>query len=378
MSQFVYLEIASTLKGRINGGAYEEGRLPSERALTAEFGVQRATVRRALRELQEKGLIFRDATRGTFAIPTSSGELSPANREVMENGDIALVIGSAPDTTAPGDIARGMAQTIHAADRHLIWFDVPAHPGRAEADVPDPNDLLERGIAACALWTLPHAPIERLRALRDTMPVVLLDRRVPGFECDFVGIDDAASGQMVTEHLLGLGHRNIGFLSGSPVATSVQGRFQGWRTALLAAGVIPQEAWVLHKQGVMLEYEDMILENLLAGGGKPLTAVVCTNDTLAARVIAFLGRTGRRVGEDIAVTGFGNSFSDLLDAIGLTTVAQPFEQIGSTAGEILLERLRGGEETSDKEASSGRQKRREVQLSGTLVIRRSCGSGRSA
>ncbi|MDX1934056.1 MAG: GntR family transcriptional regulator [Capsulimonadales bacterium] len=366
MSQYLYVEIASSLKGRIRRGDFEAGKLPSERELTSEYGVQRATVRRALQVLEAEGLIFRDTTRGTFArTPETRG---------TERGGIALVIGRAEDTTAPGDIARGLAQALREEERFLVWFDTPALPGHAEAEVPHPDDLLARGVVGCALWPQIPASVERLRALRDAMPLVLLDRRVPGFESDFVGIDDVEAARTVTEHLLELGHRRIGFVAVEPHVATVQARLQGWSTALMATGVPGGDGRTLFKNGDFSKADDRMLEDFLAGNGDPLTALVCTNDTVASQMIRFLQNSGRQIGKDVAVTGFGNSFAGLLDALGLTTVAQPWEAMGRMAGEMLLARL-NDPQASDAGGPSRREYPcREAVLPVSLVIRRSCGS----
>lgn len=383
MSGFLYMEIASTLRDRIARGDFGRGRLPSERDLTAEFGVQRATVRRALRELEEEGLVFRDATRGTFAFSSESAP-SHGNGHApdIDTGGIALIAGRASDTTAPGDIARGLGQAARERGRFLVWFDTPAAPGHAEAAVPEPKELLARGVVACVIWPEVPAPVERLRALRDAIPVVLLDRHVPGFESDFVGINDFAAGRMVTEHLLSVGHRRIGFVAVDPHASTVQERFRGWAAALAGAGITPAPSWSLHKNGDYGEADDPLLTRLVAGtedGGGPITALVCTNDTVAAQVIRHLQRTGRRLGEEVAVTGFGNSFPVLLDALGLTTVAQPFEEMGRLAGEMLSARLDGEKPSGPVNGSlpnpyPGFRGWRERELPINLVVRRSCGA----
>jgi DNA-binding LacI/PurR family transcriptional regulator len=364
LSNYLYLEIASTLRGRIERGDFAQGRLPSERDLTSEFGVQRATVRRALKTLENEGMIFRDTTRGTFARPRGSVR----RKTEIEKVGIALVMGRATDTTAPGDIARGLAQVVRADDRFLVWFDTPAAPGHAEVEIPEPADLLARGVAACALWPQIPASVERLRTLRDAMPMVLLDRRVPGFESDFIGINDVTAGKTVTAHLLAIGHRRIGFVATEPHVGTVQDRYRGWVSALTEAGVTPGDNWTLLKQGDITEADDPTLERLIAGGGTPLTALVCSNDTVAAHVMRFLNSRGIRIGDEFGVTGFGNAFPALLDAVGLTTVAQPFEEIGRLAGEVLLSRLRDetGKDTGN----------REEELPVSLIVRRSCGAGR--
>jgi LacI family transcriptional regulator len=106
-----------------------------------------------------------------------------------------------------------------------------------------------------------------------------------------------------------------------------------------------------------------MLSGFLDGGGDPLTAIVCANDDIAARLIVQMRAHGRRVPEDIAVTGFGNMLAPLLDALQLTTMAQPFERMGYVAGEMTLARLNG--------PVDGIQ---EVELPMELIVRSSCGS----
>jgi len=373
MTTFVYLEIASTLRGRIAQGEFAANRLPSERDLTTQFGVQRATVRRALKELEREGLVVRDITRrGTF-INTRSRTAAESKNSSAAHASIALIIGRARDTTAPGDIARGLSQVANTQDRSVIWFDLPAHCGHAEAEVPDACDLMARGIGAAVVWPDVPAPVERLRALREAMPLVLLDRRVPGFESDFVGIDDFAGGRTVTEHLLDVGHRRIGFLSVASHASTVQARCRGWAAALGAVKIEARPEWILHRDnsnGEITASDEEALELFLGGGelsgvgASPLDAVVCANDTVAAGLIRYLNASGRRVGEDVAVTGFGNTFPALLEAVGLTTIAQPFEALGRMAAEILIARLTGQEMPFP----------REVEVPVKLIVRRSCGS----
>lgn len=353
-----YEEIATVLRERIARGDYADGRLDSERRLQEEFGVQRATVRRALETLMADGVIFRHRTKGTFTMP-------PPPRPSSLVGGIALVVGRAADTTAPQEIARGLAGAVSADGRPVLWLDASASPGHAEAAVPDPSDLLARGVAGVALWPQVPADTARLRALQRALPVVLLDRRVLDLDCDFVGTDDVDAGQQITRHLIERGHRRIGFLSSAPQASSVQAREKGWRAALTAAGVNVPYSWARAQTLDLARLDTAGLNDfLLDGEGGPLTAVVCSNDTIAANLMRWLRDSrGLHVPGDMAVTGFGNSLPSLLDALGLTTMAQSWEEIGRAAGELLLSRLSGDLSPTP----------REIELPATLLARASSG-----
>lgn len=362
-----YQEIAAALRGRIDSAAFPDGRLPSERSLQAEFGVQRDTVRRALDLLEVEGVVFRDPARGTFVVPR--GEPDAAGRA----GSILLAVRKTENSTGAASILRGLTRVMDVAGRPIFWHDTLDKEGRFDGQVPSPEYLRARGVVGAALWPELPVPADRLRRLRAEMPLVLLDRRVPGFESDCVGFDDVAGGKVVTEHLLSLGHRRIGFLSAEPMAETVRARIAGYQAALAGAGIPQNPGRVLHGEGGLRSIPPAALADYLGGatgGDGPLTAVVCANDTLAVRLIEVLRAAGTRVPEGVAVTGFGNALPPLLDALGLTTIEQPYEQVGRAAGEILLERIRERSQGGNSNAAPVR----EVTLPVRLVVRRSCGA----
>jgi len=146
----------------------------------------------------------------------------------------------------------------------------------------------------------------------------------------------------------------------------VRERYRGHVAALEATGVRARPEWVLHRAGEFRRDDDAAIGALLdgAGSGGPLTAAVCANDSVAAAAIGALRRLGRRVPDDVAVTGFGNSFPQLLDALGLTTVAQPWEEMGRAAAEIALRRMLDGRPAPVEE----------VNMPVQIVVRGSCGA----
>jgi DNA-binding LacI/PurR family transcriptional regulator len=365
-TRFRYEEIAAVLRQRILSGEYSSGRLPSERALLTEFGVQRDTVRRALDVLEGDGYVFRDPARGTFILP----RVESANGAAMP-GAIMLAVRRTEHSTGPSDILRGLSHVMEAVGRPIFWFDTGDKPGRPEP-VPSREHLRARGVVGAAIWPEMPASLERLRLIRAMMPLVLLDRRVPGFESDFVGFNDADGARKATAHLLRLGHQRIGFLSAEPEAATVQARVWGYRSAFENAALPFSPEWILHAEQGIRSLSLPTLSAFLEQSGQPLTAVLCANDTIAVRFIGILRTLGKRVPEDVAVIGFGNSLPPLLDALGLTTVAQPFERVGQAAGEMLLTQLH--ERLTDNTPPTSV---REVELPVELIVRESCGAGRS-
>jgi DNA-binding LacI/PurR family transcriptional regulator len=321
----------------------------------ADFGVQRDTIRRALKVLEEEGRLYKDAAGARYA--AASPVDPPAG------GSLALMVRQWRNQMGPSDILRGLTQTADIAGRSVIWLDQDGKSPTRQDLMPSAEVLKSRGIDAVLAWPEIPADLDYLRALRASMPLVILDRRVPGFESDFVGFDDLMGGRRITEHLLAVGHRRIGFVSTEPYLATTQMRVRGYLLALEEAGIAPCPEWVLHGSGIDGSPSPGVVENFLRAEGDPLTAVVCANDSVAATLIVLLRSSGRRVPQDVAVTGFGNMLAPLLDALQLTTMNQPFEQMGKIAGEFALARLEG--------RGDGIQ---EAMLPLKLVVRGSCGT----
>lgn len=370
---FQYERIARDLRERIIQGDYPTGRLPAERALSEEFGVQRDTVRSALDFLVRSGVLQRNATRGTCIAPDflQRGEmLSDQKDETPRKGSVLLVARTLEDTPVSATIFRGLSNCLGSEGIPVYWHEpeeaeIRGGTARRLDYLPSDELLAERNIRGLAIWPRSWTPLDRLRKLRETMPVVIVDRRMPGFEADFVGNRDFDSGLTVTRHLISLGHRRIGYLSGESWATTVQQRVAGYVAALEEAfgdhSPIPR---VLHQDGGSRCLAPAMLETFLAGDGDPLTAVACANDIMAARLIHFVRSLGKRVPQDVAVTGSGNLLPVMMDAFGLTTFAAPIEELGWAAGEMLLDRMRG-------KAGPGI---RELEIPMQLIVRESCGS----
>jgi GntR family transcriptional regulator, arabinose operon transcriptional repressor len=354
-----YGAVVETLKKRLGSGELAVGqKLPSERSLAEELDVNRRTLRRALDLLQREGLLEPSGARGS---------------RVAANSILRAPVGFCLDTSLPDTdqviqvsnepvlIARGMMRrfTSEPVSRTLAWCSQSEPLFWEQMTSADPQ------LSGLMIWpTLPASPdlAERLRNVRQAMPLVLLDRRIPGLESDFVGFDDRAVGRMMAEHLLRLGHRRFAFFGWS-VPETVHDRLLGAEDVIERAGGELDSSWVFltKEDGAAASH----FEDFLARDNKP-TAILCANDLIAIALIVKLQAQGYTVPADFAVVGAGNSIDNILDAVGLTTVALPNEDVGWEAADLLLSRLR---DNPSQEVSVC-----ERRLTVRLVIRRSCGS----
>ncbi len=167
-----------------------------------------------------------------------------------------------------------------------------------------------------------------------------------------IGTDNVLGMRLATEHLLGLGHRRLAFVSGSIGSINRAERYSGFRQAIEAAG-LPPEAGIVWSGADTLDFDDRDTAELgrsaareLLTAANPPTAIVAINDMCALGVIAGVREAGLTVGRDISVVGYDDIMLASMAMPGLTTVRQPVEEMAITA----FTRLRQGMENSGDSA----------------------------
>lgn len=371
LRSFRYEEIADDLRRQIQQGAYPaEKRLPSERVLMQQYGVQRNTIRQALTLLQNEGLLIARARSGIYAQPTAAQAVSPSMSLTLAGPleGVVLVINAWNHTSNAVDrLLVGLADVLRTTHLSIQRFNSLPRQGEWVHVLPSPDYLKANRVVGAILWAQSSTDLTKLTELRTNVPLVLVDRRVLGFEADCVRFDDRSGGCAITEHLIAQGHREIGFLAEEAFAETVLQRWRGYTIALEKAGIPYDGSRVSLFAGMPEARFADYVRLLLAGTTSPLTAVVCANDSMALRLLRFLRNNGYRVPDDVAVTGYGNLLPDYMDTLDLTTMEQPFEEAGRVAGKVLLERLQG---RGDTVADTGF---RQIELPVHLIERNSSG-----
>lgn len=361
-----YEEIAEDLREQIRKGELlPDQRLPGERVMMEQYGVQRNTVRQALTLLQREGWLYIRPRSGAFATtPMHSPQSDSSPIRQLETGTILVINSWNNSSTALDHILAGLSEVVDNTPLTVQRFNSHPRPGTFLHVLPTQEYLETNRVVGAILWAQTLTDLAALTALRAAVPLVLVDRRVLGFEADCVRFDDTAGGRTVTEHLISRGHRRIGFLGDEIFAETVQQRWRGYTLAMEDAGILPDPSRTTFFAQISEPMFSATMEHFLAGAGDPLTAVVCSNDTTALVLLRYLRSHGCRVPEDIVVTGYGNLLPEYMDTIDLTTMEQPFNEVGRVAGQLLCERLLG--ETPTPIGAP-----RQVQLPVRLIVRNS-------
>jgi LacI family transcriptional regulator len=170
------------------------------------------------------------------------------------------------------------------------------------------------------------------------MPVVTVAMGLPQPGALNVRIDDRAAAAAMTRHLIGLGHKNIGFIVGHPNNTASAERLRGFLTALEEAGLDPEAAPT--EQGYFTYRSGLVAaERLLARDPRP-TAIFASNDDMAAAAISVAHRQGLDVPRDVSIVGYDDTAPATTVWPELTTVRQPVAAMAEAAVELLLADLR--------------------------------------
>jgi DNA-binding LacI/PurR family transcriptional regulator len=181
------------------------------------------------------------------------------------------------------------------------------------------------------------------------MHVVAFDRptqQSDRFVIDSVGVDNVMASRLITKHLLALGHRRIGFISGPIQTVSRIDRLEGYQKSLREAKIpLDQE---LIWEGSINNFGDTATVELgrqgtheLLSKVNPPTAIMAINDMYAFGVYAGARDLGVRIPEDLSVTGIDDTILTEVVEPSLTTARQPIREIAHLAVERLINRLRG-------------------------------------
>lgn len=161
-----------------------------------------------------------------------------------------------------------------------------------------------------------------------------------------IRVDNVAATKMVVDHLLALGHKRIGVISGLKDNPHTIDRLEGYKQSLRQAGIDFQNTLVAEGDFTLWSGQNAA-KHFVNLQNRP-TAICCMNDEMAIGAIQTLKAHHLNVPDDISITGFDDiNYAKYWDP-GLTTIAQPADEIGRIATETLL-RIIEGEDLSQRE-----------------------------
>ena len=180
------------------------------------------------------------------------------------------------------------------------------------------------------------------------VPLVLIFAKSQDPAFASIAMDNQRGALTVMEHLLSLGHRRVAFMGGN-IETSVDARerYEGYREGLTAAGLVLNPAYVRHGDFNVRHGYDAMRKLLELPAGERPTALFGANDMIALGAMQAAGEAGLRIPDDLSVVGFDDIETAQTVDPPLTTVRQPFYEMGLRAAR-LLENLMDNPETVER------------------------------
>jgi len=256
------------------------------------------------------------------------------------------------------EICRGVKARARPVGYQNLICSTDEEPAKELAEI---EALLSRtdGLIVASAASASDLKVYR-QLLKEGAKIVLIDRLLEGLRCPAVTTDDVKVGVLATEHLIKLGHRQIGFLRGAEVSTSLK-REQGYQQALTKHHLRLDQKLV-RDCGFTEGDGYQAMREWLKEGGVP-RAIFAANDPAAIGAMAALNESGRRVPDDVAIVGVGDiHYGDMLQ-VPLTTVAWSKTAMCQTAAGLLLDMIDG----------KPVKKTSVTVVEPALIVRKSCG-----
>lgn len=157
-------------------------------------------------------------------------------------------------------------------------------------------------------------------------------------EITHVDNDNIRAGKDITNHLINLGHQNIGFIGGSKDRVVTLDRMRGYELALKEAGKTLFEEYRIHTEFLKSGGREAVHE--LFNLPTPPTGLVIADDLMSIGVVNMLAEFGKQVPKDVSIVSFNNVYLSEVTRPPLTTVDIHIYQLGSQAAKCLIEKVK--------------------------------------
>ena len=322
--------LAGDLQSRWSGGSMSVG----IKEVAAEAGVSIATVSRALRGLhhvnpETRKKILDAAEKLEYSIPKTNA------KAIFGRTNSIGVVAPYISRWYFAQVINGAEQALREAGLDLLLYNFSQMKGRERLFQ---HQLLKGRVDALIVISLPPTEEEFESMLSLGIPIALVGMHHDS--CASVAIDDVAGARTATQHLVNLGHKKIGLISGrpdDPFGFSVpQDRRNGFMQVLAESGL----EWVPSREvygDFTMHGASRAMDDLLARPNRP-TAIFAQSDEMALGALQAIRRNGLKVPEDISIIGFdGHEMAEFSD---LTTIEQPVQLMGEMAAWSIMERIR--------------------------------------
>ena len=325
--------------------------------IAVRAGVSSATVSFVLNDRHAEERISEKTRDKVLEAAEELGYRSNQMARAMRTGN-TLMLGMLGGDTGEEPVGKMVAGALQAADERGYTLKILRNSigGSAQQVIRRCSELRLMGVIALHL---PPQTLSELRTEADRYgyPLVLMDARSEVSDMPQVVSDDEAGIEAGVAHLAGLGHSKIAFISGEDLSTLSALRENAFDAAMRHHGLEVPESFVVRGDYHFHEPSVQAAHSLLClPAEKRPTAIFCSGDLIALATLQVAHERRLSVPRDLSVVGFANFCVSEFSTPQLTTVEQPFAEMGSVAVNLLLEILERKEEARLGHAANDKQK----------------------
>ncbi len=307
--------------------------------VAAAAGVSTATVSRVLSDHPHVRPQVRDRVLAVVAQLEYRPNLLARSLRAQQTNTIGLIL---PDIRNPffASISRAVEDIAYEHGMSVILCNTDENPDREALYL----DVM-RAEQVSGVILSSTQQITGLADLNLDVPVVLVDRAFKSGDVDAVLLDNMSAAAELTNHLLERGYRRIAALIGDTNTTGRE-RQRGYEAALREYGLSPIQSLIKTVRPRIDTGCAAAIE--LLDAAQPPDAILAGNSLITAGVLQAIRERNLRIPQDVAVVGFDETLWASLVEPAITTMAQPTDDIGKTATELLLQRIAGPQRPARK------------------------------
>ncbi|MET3851707.1 GntR family transcriptional regulator [Paenibacillus sp. OAE614] len=337
----MYKKIENYILEQIRSGNWKPmNRIPSENELSDQFGVSRITVKNALSDLVDRGIVYRMQGKGTFVSEQRTEALFPplSTEAALPSSKTVGFLLPRLDNRFTANLLSGIEDSLAEKGYHLLFSKTN---DSQECEIQKIREMKQAGVAGLIIYPVEGENYnnEILSLTLNRFPLVLLDRLLKGVETNSVSSNNYEAGQQAVQHLYDLGHRHIGFISTKSEGTSsIEDRLAGYEQALEDRHILIDRSLQMTRLGMDNSDEEVIemIQQFLQANPH-MTAALSSN--FSPHVIQAALAMGLRVPEDLSVVFFDDVVYPDFSIVPPTAVVQQERELGREAGKLIVEQI---------------------------------------
>jgi LacI family transcriptional regulator len=301
------------------------------REVAAVAGVSQATVSRVLSGGANVTASTRDAVHRALALTGYVPNASARTMRSGRTGAIGVVVAHMTNPFYP-HLLEALSSAIHGVQHRMVVWD-----GRSDGESDAVTAIHERAVDSVIFTTATADSVPLREALRQELPVVLVNRSLPRLQCDSVTSDNSAGAQNVARYFHNAGRKRIAMIGGLRGTSTADERLRGFTRGVARVGrpadsvAIASGDWG-YEEGVR-NFADLLRR------GDPPDALFCANDVLAFGAIDAAHAAGLSIPQDLWIVGYDDISIAAWGAYDLTTVRQPLLMMAEEAVRLALDRV---------------------------------------